>query len=115
MLETPLISIAYGRPCNISIVPIVDPELFRPLSGLESKIDEPQLRLIVTLFCYGCNVGAQQTMDSIKNLSRKQVAWLNLNSAVKKLMYNANSLKSGVCDGSSTKHNSPRGWDDNER
>ncbi|MBL4868914.1 MAG: efflux RND transporter permease subunit, partial [Pseudomonadales bacterium] len=35
-----------------------------------------------------------------------------LNSAVKKLMYNAISLKSGVCDGSSTKHNSPRGWDD---
>lgn len=50
---------------------------FRPLSGHESKLTDIQFRLIVTVFCYGCNIGTQQAMDSIKGLSRKQIAWLN--------------------------------------
>lgn len=52
--------------------------LFGPLSGFESKIDDPRKRFITTLFCYGCNLGPSQTARSVKNLSRKQVAWLNL-------------------------------------
>jgi len=52
--------------------------LFGPLSGFEAKIDEPRKRFITTLFCYGCNLGPTQTARSVKNLSRKQVAWLNL-------------------------------------
>lgn len=52
--------------------------LFGPLSGFESKIDEPRKRVITTLFCYGCNLGPTQTVRSVKGLSRKQVAWLNL-------------------------------------
>ena len=52
-------------------------DLFKPLSGHSSKINDFQLRLIATLFCYGCNVGPQQTVDSIKTFSRKQIAWLN--------------------------------------
>ncbi len=52
--------------------------LFGPLSGFESKIDDPRKRFITTLFCYGCNLGPTQTARSVKNLSRKQVAWLNL-------------------------------------
>ncbi|WP_444634001.1 Tn3 family transposase [Cupriavidus oxalaticus] len=52
--------------------------LFGPLSGFEAKIDEPRKRFITTLFCYGCNLGPAQTARSVKNLSRKQVAWLNL-------------------------------------
>lgn len=52
--------------------------LFRPLSGYEAKIDEPRKRFITTLFCYGCNLGPTQTARSVKGLSRKQVAWLNL-------------------------------------
>ncbi|MCW3743884.1 transposase, partial [Burkholderia cenocepacia] len=50
--------------------------LFGPLSGFEAKIDEPRKRFITTLFCYGCNLGPTQTARSVKNLSRKQVAWL---------------------------------------
>lgn len=42
------------------------------------KIDEPRKRFITTLFFYGCNLGPTQTARSVKNLSRKQVAWLNL-------------------------------------
>lgn len=52
--------------------------LFGPLSGFEAKIDEPRKRFITTLFCYGCNLVPTQTARSVKNLSRKQVAWLNL-------------------------------------
>lgn len=52
--------------------------LFGPLSGFESKIDNPRMRFITTLFCYGCNLGPSQTTRSVKGLSRKQVAWLNL-------------------------------------
>lgn len=51
---------------------------FGPLSGLESKIDDPRKRFVSTLFCYGCNLGPVQTARSLKDLSRKQVAWLNL-------------------------------------
>ena len=53
-------------------------KLFGPLSGYESKLDDPRARFIATLFCYGCNMGASQTARSLKGLSQKQVAWLNL-------------------------------------
>lgn len=53
-------------------------KLFGPLSGFETKIDDPRKRFITTLFCYGCNLGPTQTARSVKGLSRKQVAWLNL-------------------------------------
>jgi len=53
-------------------------KLFGPLSGFESKVDDPRKRFITTLFCYGCNLGPTQTARSVKGLSRKQVAWLNL-------------------------------------
>lgn len=52
--------------------------LFGPLSGFESKLDDPRARCIATLFCYGFNMGASQTARSLKGFSRKQIAWLNL-------------------------------------
>lgn len=51
---------------------------FSPISGFEGKIADPRKRFITSLFCYGCNLGPSQTAQSIKGLSRKQVAWLNL-------------------------------------
>lgn len=51
---------------------------FGPVSGFDSKLDDPRKRFITTLFCYGCNLGPTQTVRSVKGLSRKQVAWLNL-------------------------------------
>lgn len=53
-------------------------KLFGPLSGFESKVDDPRKRFLTTLFCYGCNLGPTQTALSVKGLSRKQIAWLNL-------------------------------------
>ncbi len=53
-------------------------KLFGPLSGFETKVDDPRKRFLTTLFCYGCNLGPTQTALSVKGLSRKQVAWLNL-------------------------------------
>jgi len=54
---------------------------FSPLSGNDRRLDEPEKRFITTLFCYGCNLGPTQTARSIKGISRRQVAWLNLRHA----------------------------------
>jgi len=54
---------------------------FSPLSGNDRRLDEPEKRFITTLFCYGCNLGPTQTARSIKWISRRQVAWLNLRHA----------------------------------
>lgn len=51
---------------------------FGPVTGFEPKIVDPRKRFVSTLFCYGCNLGPVQTARSIKELSRKQIAWLNL-------------------------------------
>ncbi|WP_368367647.1 Tn3 family transposase [Paraburkholderia youngii] len=53
-------------------------KLLRPLSGSDAKIDNPSKRLVMTLFCYGCNLGPNQTARSVKGLTRKQVARLTL-------------------------------------
>jgi TnpA family transposase len=71
---------------SVSIVDVlVDTErwldlhkLFRPLAGTDSRLDDLRMRVITTLFCYGCNLGPVQTSKSIKGLSRKQISWLNL-------------------------------------
>lgn len=51
---------------------------FKPLAGTESRLEDLRMRVITTLFCYGCNLGPVQTARSIKGLSRKQITWLNL-------------------------------------
>lgn len=56
-------------------------KLFPLLSGREKRIDEPEKRFITTLFCYGCNLGPEQTSKSVTNISAKQVAWLQLRHA----------------------------------
>lgn len=51
---------------------------FGPLSGFESRISNPLLRFVLTIFCYGTNIGPTETVRSVQGVSRKQVAWLNL-------------------------------------
>jgi TnpA family transposase len=51
---------------------------FGPLSGFESRVDDPFLRFVLTLFCYGTNIGPTETARSVKGVSRKQIAWINL-------------------------------------
>jgi len=51
---------------------------FRPLAGTGSRLEDLRDRVITTLFCFGCNLGPTQTARSVRGLSRKQLAWLNL-------------------------------------
>lgn len=51
---------------------------FKPLSGHDAKLADHQRRFIITLFCYGCNLGPTQTSRSIQGINRRQIAWLNL-------------------------------------
>lgn len=53
-------------------------DIFGPLSGFESKIDDPGKRFVLTQFCYGTNIGPTETERSVRGISRKQVAWLNI-------------------------------------
>jgi hypothetical protein len=39
---------------------------FGPLSGHDAKVDQPRERYVLTVFCYGCNLGPTQTARSIK-------------------------------------------------
>lgn len=51
---------------------------FGPLSGFDSRIDDPFLRFVLTVFCYGTNIGPTETARSVKGISRKQIAWISL-------------------------------------
>ena len=51
---------------------------FRPLAGTDARVDDLLGRVVTTLFCYGCNLGPTQTARSVRGVSRRQVAWLNL-------------------------------------
>ncbi|MGL5669608.1 MAG: Tn3 family transposase [Shewanella sp.] len=53
-------------------------DLFYPLSGNRSRLEDQPQRFVTTLFCYGCNLGPTQTARSMKGMTPKQVAWLNL-------------------------------------
>ena len=44
---------------------------FGPVSGLSSRIDNPQVRFIMTLFCYGFNLGPTQTVRMVKGVAVK--------------------------------------------
>ena len=50
---------------------------FGPLSGHDAKADRPRERYVLTVFCYGCNLGPTQTARSIKDLDRFKLAFVN--------------------------------------
>jgi TnpA family transposase len=52
---------------------------FGPLSGYESRVDDPRPRYVTTAFCYGCNMGPTQTARSLNGLGldRRQIAWIH--------------------------------------
>ena len=50
---------------------------FGPISGHDSKLDNPTERYLVTTFCYGFDFGPTQTSRSIRGLDRRQVAFVN--------------------------------------
>jgi len=46
-------------------------------SGYQSRVGDYAARFVSTLFCYGCNLGPNETARSIRGINRKQIAWLN--------------------------------------
>jgi TnpA family transposase len=50
---------------------------FGPLSGLETKLEQPRERYLLASFCYGCNLGPSQTARSVQGTDRRQIAWIN--------------------------------------
>lgn len=52
-------------------------KFFGPLSGFDSKLDDPIERYLTTVFCYGCNLGPSQTANSLDVVSRKQISYIN--------------------------------------
>ena len=66
--------------------------LFGPLSGHQGQLSDFDRRLVITLFCYGCNLGPTQTARSIDGVSRKQIAYLNLSNTSEKNLVDATEL-----------------------
>ncbi|HEY4084117.1 MAG TPA: Tn3 family transposase [Burkholderiaceae bacterium] len=66
-------------------------KMFKPLAGTESRLADLRARVITTLFCFGCNLGPVQTARSMRSLSAKQTAWLNLKYVTEDLLDRANS------------------------
>ncbi len=52
-------------------------KMFRPLAGTDSRIDELRARVVMVLFCYGCNLGPTQLARSVRGMSAKRLAWVN--------------------------------------
>lgn len=51
--------------------------LLGPLSGHDSKLENPKPRYVTTVFAYGCGLGPSQTARSLKLIDRRQIAWIN--------------------------------------
>lgn len=62
---------------------------FGPLSGYQGQLSDFDKRLVISLFCYGCNLGSTQTARSIEGFSRKQIAYLNLSHTSEKDLVDA--------------------------
>lgn len=55
-----------------------------PLSGNQSRLDDPSRRFILSIFCYGTNIGPSETERSVDGITRRQVSWLNLKRVTEK-------------------------------
>lgn len=50
---------------------------FGPVSGHDTKLDDPIPRYLATVFCYGCQLGPTQTARSLGQVDRRQLAWVH--------------------------------------
>jgi len=50
---------------------------FGPISGHDTKLDDPISRYLITTFCYGCQLGPAQTARSLNNVDRRQLSWVH--------------------------------------
>jgi hypothetical protein len=53
-------------------------QFFGPLSGLDAKLKRARERYLLTVFCYGCNLGPAQTARSVRGIDRFKLAFINL-------------------------------------
>jgi hypothetical protein len=51
----------------------------KSISGSKGKVRKRVERLIATTFCYGCNLGPNQTARSLRGANRKEISWMNHN------------------------------------
>lgn len=85
--------------------------IFKPLSGLETKITNYSSRFVATTFSYGCNIGPTQGARSLQQYNYKTISWvfnhhvteLRLNKAIEKIInvYNQFDLPKRWGDNSS--------------
>ena len=50
---------------------------FGPISGHDTKLDDPISRYLTTIFCYGCQLGPAQMARSLGNIDRRQLSWVH--------------------------------------
>jgi Tn3 transposase DDE domain len=50
---------------------------FGPLSGFDAKVKRPRERYVLTVFCYGSNLGPVQTARSVSGTDRFKLAFVN--------------------------------------
>lgn len=62
---------------------------FKPVSGNEARIEDRRLRFVTTLFCYGFNMGLEQTARSLRGFTPRQIAWLNIKHATEEVIEQA--------------------------
>ena len=64
-------------------------DIFEPISGLETKIDNPTERYILTAFAYGSAMGPEQTVQHIsakKNITSRMLSWINRRHVTSKML-----------------------------
>lgn len=50
---------------------------FQPISGQDTRLENPVPRYLATAFCFGCNLGPSQTARSLKFVNRKEISFIH--------------------------------------
>ncbi|GGJ55459.1 hypothetical protein GCM10008938_47030 [Deinococcus roseus] len=67
-------------------------KVFRPISGLQSKLTDSSIRYVTTVFCYGCNLRATQAARSLPGTSRRDFEWINQHHITETALQEASAL-----------------------
>jgi TnpA family transposase len=70
-------------------------DIFEPISGLETKIENPTERYILTAFAYGSALGPEQAVQHIsakENITSHMLSWINRRHVTAKMLDEARKL-----------------------
>jgi TnpA family transposase len=67
-------------------------DIIKPISGYDPKLSDLLEHIIATLFCYGCNIEATEAAKSIRNISRKQINWIDTGYITEEVLDKCNCL-----------------------